>query len=180
MRNPFNWTYSKEDVGKNREDNEGDIQRRHVIGEDESKEETGVQEPQQGSQGGVRHLACLSKAMADKLERDIETALGLAVEGANVTLKTAMQLEIKQRTEEFFLALNQALTATRRRIEPSGKEENQEGEAEALVQPRARAAESIEGRKGETLDAQEANSSADALSEEKHQTLWKDRGRPRR
>ena len=165
MRNPFNWTYSKEDVGKNREDNEGDIQRRHVIGEDESKEETGVQEPQQGSQGGVRHFAGLSKAMADKLERDIETALGLAVEGANVTLKTAMQLEIKQGTEEFFLTLNQALTATRRRIEPSGKKEDQEGEAEAVIQPRARAAESIEGRKGETLDAQEANSSADALSE---------------
>ena len=140
MRNPFNWTYSKEDVGKNREDNEGDIQRRHVIGEDESKEETGVQEPQQGSQGGVRHLACLSKAMADKLERDIETALGLAEEGANVTLKTAMQLEIKQRTEEFLLTLHQALTATRRRIEPSGKKEDQEGEAEAVIQPRARAA----------------------------------------
>ena len=46
MRNPFNWTYSKEDVGKNREDNEGGIQRRHVLGEDESKEKTSVQEPQ--------------------------------------------------------------------------------------------------------------------------------------
>ena len=67
--------------------------------------------------------------MADKLERDIEMALGLAEEGANVTLKTALQLEIKQCTEEFFLTLDQALTATRRRIRPSGKvEEDQEGE----------------------------------------------------
>jgi len=45
MRNPFNWTYSKEDVGKNREDNEGGIQRRNVLGEDESKEKTSVREP---------------------------------------------------------------------------------------------------------------------------------------
>ena len=45
IRNPFNWTYSKEDVGKNREDNEEGIQRRHVLGEDESKEKTSVQEP---------------------------------------------------------------------------------------------------------------------------------------
>ena len=104
--------------------------------------------------------------MADKLERDIETALGLAEEGASVTLKTAMQLEIKQRTEELLLTLHQALTATRRRIEPSGKiEEDQEGEAEAVVQPRALTADSNEGRKGETLDAQEANSSADVLTE---------------
>ena len=43
MRNPFNWTHSKEVVGKNREDNVGGIQRRHVVGEDESVEETGVQ-----------------------------------------------------------------------------------------------------------------------------------------
>ena len=166
MRNPFNLTYSKEDVVKNQEGNEGGIQRRHITGEDETKEETGVQEPQPESQEGVRHFAGLSKAMADKLERDIETALGLAEEGANVTLKTAMQLEIKQRTEEFVLTLNQALTATRRRIEPSGiEEEDKEGEVEAVVQPRALAADSNEGRKRETLDAQEANSSADALSE---------------
>ena len=159
-------TYSKEDVVKNQEGNEGGIQRRHITGEDETKEETGVQEPQPESQEGVRHFAGLSKAMADKLERDIETALGLAEEGANVTLKTAMQLEIKQRTEEFFLTLNQALTATRRRIEPSGiEEEDKEGEVEAVVQSRALAANSNEGRKRETLDAQEANSSADALSE---------------
>ena len=46
MRNPFNLTYSKEDVVKNQEGNEGGIQRRHVTGEDETKEETGVQEPQ--------------------------------------------------------------------------------------------------------------------------------------
>ena len=166
MRNPFNWTYSKEDVAKNRESNEGGIQRRHVVGEDESVEETGVQEPQPEAQEGVRHFEGLSKAMADKLERDIETALGLAEEGANVTLKTAMQLEIKQRTEDFLLTLHQALTATRRRIEPSGKiEEDQEGAAEAELQPRVLAADSNEGRKGETLDAQEANTSADALPE---------------
>ena len=134
MRNPFNLTYSKEDVVKNQEGNEGGIQRRHVTGEDETKEETGVEEPQPESQEGVRHFAGLSKAMADKLERDIETALGLAEEGANVTLKTAMQLEIKQRTEEFILTLNQALTATRRRIEPSGiEEEDKEVEVEAQI-----------------------------------------------
>jgi len=166
MRNPFNWTYSKEDVPKNQEGNEGGIQRRHIVGEDKSKEETGVEEPQPESQEGVRHFAGLSKAMADKLEREIEMVLGMAEEGANVTLKTAMQLEIKQRTEEFLLTLHQALTATRRRIEPSGKkEEDQEGEAEAVVPPRALTADGNEGRKGETRDAQEANSSADAISE---------------
>ena len=102
--------------------------------------------------------------MADKVERDIEMALGLAEDGANFTLKTAMQLEIKQRTEEFFLTLDQALTATRRRIRPSGKvEEDQEGEVEADIKPRARAAESQEGRKGRSLDAQEAKPPADAL-----------------
>merc|ERR1719204_2094154 len=155
-----------EDVGKNQEGNEGGIQRRHVLGEDESKEELGVQEPQPAPQEGVRHFAGLFKAMADKLERDIEMALGLAEEGASVTLKTAMQLEIKQRTEELLLTLHQALTATRRRIEPYGKiEEDQEGEAEAVFQPSAPVAESKEGRKGETLNAQEANSSAGALSE---------------
>ena len=78
--------------------------------------------------------------MADKLERDIEMALGLAEEGANVTLKTALQLEIKQCTEEFFLTLDQVLAATRKRIRPSGKvEEDQEDEVEADIQPRARA-----------------------------------------
>ena len=121
MRNPFNWTYSKEDVPKNQEGNEGGIQRRHALGEVGSKEETGVEEPQPESQEGVRHFAGLSKAMADKLEREIEMVLGMAEEGANVTLKTAMQLEIKQRTEEFLLTLHQALKATRRRIRPSGK-----------------------------------------------------------
>merc|ERR1719209_715540 len=165
-RNPFNWTHSKEGVVKNQEGNEGGIQRRHIVGEDKTKEETGVEEPQPESQEGVRHFAGLSKAMADKLEREIEMVLGMAEEGANVTLKTAMQLEIKQRTEEFLLTLHQALTATRRRIEPSGKkEEDQEGEAEAVVPPRALTADGNEGRKGETRDAQEANSSADAISE---------------
>ena len=44
--------------------------------------------------------------MADKLERDIEMALGMAEKGANVTMNTALQLVIKQRTEEFlFLTL---------------------------------------------------------------------------
>merc|ERR1719209_2552469 len=171
-RNPFNWTHSKEDVPKNQEGNEGGIQRRHIVGEDKSKEETGVEEPQPESQEGVRHFAGLSKAMADKLEREIEMVLGMAEEGANVTLKTAMQLEIKQRTEEFLLTLHQALTATRRRIEPSGKkEEDQEGEAEVVVPPRALTADSNEGRKGEILDAQEANSSADALSEASRRSL---------
>merc|ERR1719209_2137744 len=165
-RNPFNWTHSKEGVVKNQEGNEGGIQRRHIVGEDKTKEETGVEEPQPESQEGVRHFAGLSKAMADKLEREIEMVLGMAEEGANVTLKTAMQLEIKQRTEEFLLTLHQALTATRRRIEPSGKkEEDQEGEAEAVVPPRALTADGNEGRKGETRDAQEANSSADAITE---------------
>ena len=77
-RNPFNLTYSKEDVVKNQEGNEGAIQRRHALGEVESKEETGVQEPQPESQEGVRHFAGLCKAMADKLERDIEMVLVLA------------------------------------------------------------------------------------------------------
>merc|ERR1719209_2298820 len=171
-RNPFNWTHSKEGVVKNQEGNEGGIQRRHIVGEDKTKEETGVEEPQPESQEGVRHFAGLSKAMADKLEREIEMVLGMAEEGANVTLKTAMQLEIKQRTEEFLLTLHQALTATRRRIEPSGKkEEDQEGEAEVVVPPRALTADSNEGRKGEILDAQEANSSADALSEASRRSL---------
>jgi len=165
MRNPFNWTYSKEDVPKNQEGNEGGIQRRHALGEVGSKEETGVQEPQPAPEG-VRHFAGLSKAMADKLEREIEMVLGLAEEGANVTLNTDMQLVIKQRTEEFLITLDQALTASRRSTTPSGKiEEDQEGEAEAVFQPSARVAESKEGRKGETLNAQVANSSADALSE---------------
>ena len=116
-----------------------------MFGEVETKEEASVQEPQPASQEGVRYFAGLSKGMADKLERDIEMALGLAEEGANVTLKTALQLEIKQCTEEFFLTLDQALTATRRRIRPSGKvEEDQEGEVEADIQPRARATESQE------------------------------------
>jgi len=178
MRNPFNWTYSKEDVMKNQEGNKGGIQRRHVLGEDESKEETGVQEHQPAPLEGVRHFAGLSKAMADKLERDIEMALGLAEEGANVTLNTDMQLVIKQRTEEFLVTLDQALTASRRSTRPSGKieededrpsgkiEEEQEGEEEADSQPRTRVAESQEGRKGRTLEAQEAKSSADAQSQE--------------
>ena len=139
MRNPFNWTYSKEDVAKNQEGNEGGIQRRHVVGENETKEESSVLESQPAPEG-IRYFAGLSKGMADKLEWDIEMALRLAEEGANVTLKTAMQLEIKQRTEEFFLTLDQVLAATRKRIRPSGKiEEDQEGEVEADIQPRARA-----------------------------------------
>merc|ERR1719167_2090477 len=178
MRNPFNWTYSKEDVMKNQDGNKGGIQRRHVLGEDESKEETGVQEHQPAPLEGVRHFAGLSKAMADKLERDIEMALGFAEEGANVTLNTDMQLVIKQRTEEFLVTLDQALTASRRSTRPSGKieededrpsgkiEEEQEGEEEADSQPRTRVAESQEGRKGRTLEAQEAKSSADAQSQE--------------
>ena len=77
-----------------------------------------------------------------------------------------MQLEIKQCTDKFFLTLDQALTATRRSNRPSGKEEeDQEGEAEAVIQLRARAAECNEGRIGGTLDAQEAKSPADALTE---------------
>ena len=68
-------------------------------------------------------FAGLSKAMADKLEREIEMVLGLAEEGANVTLNTDMQLVIKQRTEEFLVTLDQALTASRRGTRPSGKVE---------------------------------------------------------
>ena len=69
-----------------------------------------------------------------------------AEEGANVTLNTDMQLVIKQRTEEFLITLDQALTASRRSTRPSGKiEEDQEGEAEAVFQPSARVAESKGG-----------------------------------
>ena len=99
--------------------------------------------------------------MADKLEWDIEMALRLAEEGANVTLKTALQLEIKQCTEEFFLTLDQALTATRRGNRTSGERvEDQEGD----VQPRTRAAESREGRTSRSRDAQEAKFKVDALT----------------
>jgi len=167
MRNPFNWTYTKEDVSKNQEGNEGGIQRRHVTEEDESKEETGVEEPQPESQEGVRHFAGLSKAMADKLEREIDMVLKLAEEGANVTVNTDMQLVIKQRTEEFLITLDQALSASRRIARPSGKiEEEQKGEGEADSRPRTRVAESQEGRKGRTLEAQEAKSPAEAQSQE--------------
>ena len=94
--------------------------------------------------------------MADKLEREIEMVLGLAEEGANVTLNTDMQLVIKQRTEEFLVTLEQALTASRRSTMPSGKkEEDQEGEEEVDSQPRARAAGSQEGSKGISQDVQE-------------------------
>ena len=72
---------------------------------------------------------------------------GLADEGANVTLNTDKQLVIKQCTEEFLVTLDQALTASRRSIRPSGKvEEDQEGEVEADNEPRVHAAESQEGR----------------------------------
>ena len=65
--------------------------------------------------------------MADKLERDIEMALGTAEKGANVTMNTALQLAIKQRTEEFLLTLDQALMATSRGNRSSGeREEDQE------------------------------------------------------
>ena len=161
MRNPFNWTYSKEDVAKNQEGNEGGIQRRHVVGENETKEESSVLESQPAPEG-IRYFAGLSKAMANKLEREIEMVLKLAEEGATVTLNTDMQLVIKQRTEEFLVTLDQALTASKRSTRPSGKiEEDQEGEKEVDSQPRARAAGSQEGRKGRTLEAQ-----ADAQSQE--------------
>ena len=166
MRNPFNWTYSKEDVAKNQEGNEGGIQRRHVVGENETKEESSVLESQPAPEG-IRYFAGLSKAMANKLEREIEMVLKLAEEGANVTLNTDMQLVIKQRTEEFLVTLDQALTASKRSTRPSGKiEEDQEGKKEVDSQPRARAAGSQEGRKGRTLEAQEAKSPADAQSQE--------------
>ena len=81
--------------------------------------------------------------------------LGLAEEGANFTLNTDMQLVIKQRTEEFLVTLDQALTASRRSIRPSGKvEEDQEGEAEGDIQPRARAVDGQEGSKGRSPDVQ--------------------------
>merc|ERR1719290_242862 len=114
--------------------------------------------------------------MADKLERDIEMALGFAEEGANVTLNTDMQLVIKQRTEEFLVTLDQALTASRRSTRPSGKieededrpsgkiEEEQEGEEEADSQPRTRVAESQEGRTDRSKDAQEAKYLDEAMT----------------
>ena len=60
MRNPFNWTYSKENVLKSQKGNQGGTQRRHVLGEGETKEETSVQEPQHAAQEGVRFFAGLS------------------------------------------------------------------------------------------------------------------------
>ena len=99
----------------------------------------------------------LFKAMADKLERDIEMTLGMAEKGANVTMNTALQLVIKQRTEEFLLTLDQALMATRRGNRSSGEiKEDQGEEAEANIQSRTRVAESREGRTSRSRDAQEA------------------------
>ena len=60
-RTPFNWTYSKENVLKSQKGNQGGTQRRHVLGEGETKEETSVQEPHHAAQEGVRYLVC-SKA----------------------------------------------------------------------------------------------------------------------
>ena len=86
---------------------------------------------------------------------EIEMVFGLAEEGANVTLNTDMQLVIKQRTEEFLVTLDQELTASRRSIRPSGKvEEDQEGEAEGDIQPRAHAVVGQEGSKGRSPDVQ--------------------------
>ena len=90
---------------------------------------------------------------------------GLADEGANVTLNTDKQLVIKQCTEEFLVTLDQALTTSRRSIRPSGKvEEDQEGEAEGDIQPRARVADGQEGSKGRSPDVQGAKSPADPLT----------------
>ena len=62
MRNPFNWSYSKENFLKNREGNQGGTQRRHVFGEVETNEETSIQEPQPASQKGVRFFAAWRQA----------------------------------------------------------------------------------------------------------------------
>ena len=86
---------------------------------------------------------------------EIEMVLGLAEEWANVTLNTDMQLMIKQCTEEFLVTLDQVLTASRRSIRPSGKvEEDQEGEAEGDIQPRAHAVDGQERSKGRSPDVQ--------------------------
>ena len=61
--------------------------------------------------------------------------------------------------------LDQALAATRSSNRPSVKEEeDQEGEAEGEIQPRARAVDGQEGRKGRSLDAHEAKSPVDPLT----------------
>ena len=89
------------------------------------------------------------------MKEEIEMVFGLADEGANVTLNTDKQLVIKQCTEEFLVTLDQALTASRRSIRPSGKvEEDQEGEAEGDIQPRAHAVDGQEGSKGRSPDVQ--------------------------
>ena len=50
---------------------------------------------------------------------------------------------------------NQALTASRRSIRPSGKvEEDQEGEAEGEIRPRTNAVDGQEGSKGRSPDVQ--------------------------